>query len=94
MYRFGVRFPCMSDAYDKDLAQIARQTAKDLGFDEFLQQGVYCMLAGPTYETVAECKILQLLGADAVGKWKTHRLTMGMLCEPTYLPKTDTLAVQ
>lgn len=70
--RFGVRFPCMSDAYDKDLAKLAGQTAEEQGCANFLQQGVYCMLAGPNYETVAECKILQLLGADAVGRWKTQ----------------------
>ncbi|KAG7333196.1 hypothetical protein KOW79_003331 [Hemibagrus wyckioides] len=78
--RFGVRFPCMSDAYDKDLAQLARQTAKDLGFDEFLQQGVYCMLAGPTYETVAECKVLQLLGADAVGMSTVPEVVVARHC--------------
>ncbi|KAF7699103.1 purine nucleoside phosphorylase 6 [Silurus meridionalis] len=65
--RFGKRFPCMSDAYDKDLVQLARQIAEEQDCAKFLQQGVYCMLAGPTYETIAECKMLQLLGADAVG---------------------------
>uniref|UniRef100_A0A3B4FSH9 Purine nucleoside phosphorylase n=1 Tax=Pundamilia nyererei TaxID=303518 RepID=A0A3B4FSH9_9CICH len=65
--RFGVRFPCMSDAYDRDLRALTRKTAKELGYDSFLQEGVYCMLAGPTYETIAECKLLQRLGADAVG---------------------------
>ncbi|KAK3570787.1 hypothetical protein QTP86_025428 [Hemibagrus guttatus] len=78
--RFGVRFPCMSDAYDKDLAQLAMQTAKDLGFDEFLQQGVYCMLAGPTYETIAECKMLQLLGADAVGMSTVPEVVVARHC--------------
>lgn len=68
--RFGVRFPCMSDAYDKELAQLARQIAEEQGCAEFFQQGVYCMLAGPNYETVAECKMLRFLGADAVGEWK------------------------
>lgn len=65
--RFGVRFPCMSDAYDRDLRALTRKTAKELGYDSFLQEGVYCMLAGPTYETIAECKLFQMLGADAVG---------------------------
>ncbi|KAM9854927.1 purine nucleoside phosphorylase 6 [Aulostomus maculatus] len=65
--RFGVRFPCMSDAYDRDLRALARQTAQEQSCDSFLQEGVYCMLAGPTFETIAECRVLQTLGADAVG---------------------------
>ncbi|KAG7468628.1 hypothetical protein MATL_G00145110 [Megalops atlanticus] len=65
--RFGVRFPCMSDAYDREMFRLAQETAAELGCASFLQQGVYCMLAGPTFETIAECKMLQTLGADAVG---------------------------
>lgn len=57
----------MSDAYDRDLMALARETAKEQSCDSFLQEGVYCMLAGPTYETIAECRLLQKLGADAVG---------------------------
>lgn len=57
----------MSDAYDRDLRALAKQTAEEQECDSFLQEGVYCMLAGPTYETIAECKVLQTLGADAVG---------------------------
>lgn len=71
----------MSDAYDKDLARLARQIAKEQGCANFLQEGVYCMLAGPNYETIAECKMLQLLGADAVGEWKnpqTHHSGYGV----------------
>ncbi|GAA6093511.1 purine nucleoside phosphorylase 6 [Tachysurus ichikawai] len=78
--RFGVRFPCMSDAYDKDLAKLAGQTAEEQGCANFLQQGVYCMLAGPNYETVAECKILQLLGADAVGMSTVPEVVMARHC--------------
>ena len=33
-----------------------------------LHQGVYTMLGGPNYETVAELKMLQMCGVDAVGK--------------------------
>lgn len=65
--RFGVRFPCMSDAYDRQLRALARETAEEQDCSGFLQEGVYLMLAGPTYETIAECKVLQTLGADAVG---------------------------
>lgn len=57
----------MSDAYDFELRAMAVATAKDSACDSFLQEGVYCMLAGPTYETIAESRLLQNLGADAVG---------------------------
>jgi len=33
----------------------------------FLHQGVYAGVIGPQYETAAEARILQNLGADAVG---------------------------
>ncbi|NXL87905.1 PNPH phosphorylase, partial [Alectura lathami] len=65
--RFGTRFPCMSDAYDQDLLSLATESAQELGFGGFTRDGVYCMLGGPCYETVAECRLLQALGADAVG---------------------------
>lgn len=65
----------MSDAYDRDLRALAKQTAEEQGCDSFLQEGVYCMLSGPTYETIAECKALQTLGADAVGEYCSLILT-------------------
>lgn len=65
--RFGLRFPCMSDAYDRELRSKLWRTAEAMGVKDFLREGVYCMLAGPSYETIAECKLLQKLGADAVG---------------------------
>ncbi|XP_067245415.1 purine nucleoside phosphorylase 6 [Chanodichthys erythropterus] len=78
--RFGVRFPCMSDAYDRDLARLAREAAQDLGCASFLQEGVYCMLAGPSYETIAECRVLQLLGADAVGMSTVPEVVVARHC--------------
>lgn len=67
-FRFGVRFPCMSDAYDRKLRQLALDVASDLGYSEFLREGVYCVLGGPSFETIAECRMLHSLGADAVGE--------------------------
>lgn len=61
----GPRFLDMSQAYDLHLQEIAREVAKELGFG--LRQGVYIMLAGPTYETPAELRFIRMIGADAVG---------------------------
>ncbi|KAA8587787.1 hypothetical protein FQN60_016649 [Etheostoma spectabile] len=64
--RFGVRFPCMSDAYDRELRQLARDVASELGYDNFLREGVYCVLGGPSFETIAECRMLHSLGMSTV----------------------------
>ena len=61
----GPRFCDMSEVYDKDLPEIIRKTAKDLGIP--LQEGVYIQLTGPNFETPAEVKMCRTLGADAVG---------------------------
>lgn len=58
----------MSDAYEQDLLGLAMESAQELGFLNFIREGVYCLLPGPCYETIAECRLLQALGADAVGK--------------------------
>ncbi|XP_058397048.1 purine nucleoside phosphorylase-like [Diceros bicornis minor] len=65
--RFGVRFPAMSDAYDRDMRQKAHVVWKQMGEQRELQEGTYVTLAGPNFETVAECHLLLKLGADAVG---------------------------
>ncbi|MBQ2923251.1 MAG: purine-nucleoside phosphorylase [Tyzzerella sp.] len=61
----GVRFPDMSEVYKKDLQDIIRGTAKELGIK--LQEGVYIQLTGPNYETPAEVRMCRALGADAAG---------------------------
>ena len=63
--RLGPRFVSMTDALDADLRAEARAAAQRAGVD--LREGVYLMLAGPTYETRAELRMLRTLGADAVG---------------------------
>ncbi|KAL3988858.1 hypothetical protein ACER0C_013176 [Sarotherodon galilaeus] len=82
--RFGLRFPCMSDAYDRKLRQLAHDVAAELGFSEFVREGVYCVLGGPSFETIAECCMLHMLGADAVGMSTVHEVIVarhtGMRC--------------
>jgi purine-nucleoside phosphorylase len=55
----------MSDAYDPALRQLAREVA--LRRQIPLAEGVYVGLLGPSYETPAEIRMLERLGADAVG---------------------------
>lgn len=61
----GVRFPDMSTVYKPELCKVISETADALGIK--LQKGVYAQLTGPAYETPAEIRMLQKLGADAVG---------------------------
>ena len=65
MKELGVRFPDMSDAYEKELQNVIRATAKELNIP--LQEGVYLQLTGPAYESPAEVRMCRILGADAVG---------------------------
>jgi purine-nucleoside phosphorylase len=61
----GPRFPDMTNAYDPTLGDWARATARDLGIE--LREGVYIMLAGPSFESPADVRLIRLMGADAVG---------------------------
>ena len=65
MEEFGTRFPDMSQPYDKELQELARTVASDLGIN--LYEGIYVCLAGPTFETPADLRFLLGAGVDAVG---------------------------
>ncbi len=62
---WGPRFPDMSEAYDKDLIEMASVVAKELGIK--IYKGVYIGLTGPNFETAAEYRMLRWMGGDAVG---------------------------
>ncbi|XP_048464047.1 purine nucleoside phosphorylase 4a [Rhincodon typus] len=64
--RFGTRFPSMSDAYDKSLGKLAMEIGKELKCSNYIKEGVYCMVGGPNFETIAEARLLHILGVDAV----------------------------
>lgn len=62
---FGVRFPDMSEIYDKkEVEKIKMIIEKHAGV---AREGVYAYMKGPCYETPAEIRALRTLGADAVG---------------------------
>ena len=59
------RFVSMVDAYDSELNSHAALIAKGQGATLF--EGVYAWFLGPQFETPAEIRMAQRLGADAVG---------------------------
>ena len=63
--RLGPRFPDMTEAYSPRLIALAEEAAAELGTS--LRRGVYAGLSGPCYETAAEIRYLERIGADAVG---------------------------
>ncbi len=61
----GPRFLDMVQAYNWELRKIAHAVAQENNLT--LQEGTYCYVAGPTFETPAELRYLKTIGADAVG---------------------------
>ena len=61
----GPRFPDMTTAYDPELRAAAHRSAQAAGFE--MREGVYAYVGGPSFETPAELRFLQIAGADAVG---------------------------
>ena len=62
---WGIRFPDMINAYDKQLLALAETAGKHAGIP--LKKGTYAGLKGPSLETPAEVRFLRTIGADAVG---------------------------
>lgn len=63
--KLGVRFPDMSQAYDRQLMDMARKYVRDNGL--LLREGVYVGLSGPSFESPADLRFLRTAGSDAVG---------------------------
>jgi purine-nucleoside phosphorylase len=61
----GTRFPDMSRIYDAELSTCIRSAAEHENID--LREGVYCQFTGPNYESPAEIRMAERIGADAVG---------------------------
>ena len=57
----GAHFVDLTDLYSPRIREIARS------IDPSLEEGVYLQLPGPHYETPAEIRMAQTLGADLVG---------------------------
>jgi purine-nucleoside phosphorylase len=70
----GPRFPDMSQAYDRQLCDLARQAASAENIP--LREGIYVCLAGPSFETPADLRFLQKIGVDAVGMSTVPEVTV------------------
>nr|XP_056700901.1 purine nucleoside phosphorylase-like [Euleptes europaea] len=78
--RFGPRFPALSDAYDRKIRALAMETARQLGYTSFVKEGVYCMVSGPNFESIAEARLLHSLGVDAVGMSTAAEVVVARHC--------------
>ena len=63
--RFGPRYFPIVHAYSPQLRSLAMSVSRELG--EAVHEGVYAVVGGPNFESVAEVKMLRLMGADLVG---------------------------
>ena len=61
----SVRFPDMTEAYDRDLIALAEAAAETKGIS--IHKGVYVANPGPSFETPAEIRAYASMGIDAVG---------------------------
>ncbi len=62
---WGVRFPDMTEAYDKKFIETLENAAREENIE--LKKGVYIAFSGPSFETPAEVRMARLMGADMVG---------------------------
>ncbi len=69
------RFVNMTDAYDPDLRRALRTAADATG--TAMRDGVYAWYSGPSFETPAEIRALQMLGGDAVGMSTVPEVILG-----------------
>jgi purine-nucleoside phosphorylase len=64
---FGSRFVSMDHPYDLELTRKAMEIFKTLKLNRQIHRGVYIAVPGPSFETEAEIKAFEILGADLVG---------------------------
>jgi purine-nucleoside phosphorylase len=68
----GPRFIGMVQSYNRNLRKLAHKVAKENNLT--LQEGVYCCISGPSFETPAEIRMLRNAGGDSVGMSTAHEV--------------------
>lgn len=74
----GPRFPSLTKAYAPELRALAKKCTTELGYDDFVHEGVYCQVSGPSYETPAELRFLHVSGIDCVGMSTAPEVTVAV----------------
>src|SRR3954471_14029484 len=69
------RFVSLTDAYDPALRAALQRAATAAGLH--LPEGVYAWLSGPSFETPAEIRMVQILGGDLVGMSTVPEVILG-----------------
>ncbi len=77
--RLGLRFPALSEVYDKTMLSEAIRLAKESGIR--FHQGIYVGLQGPSLETPAEYRYLGKIGGDVVGMSTVPEIIVAAQCE-------------
>ncbi|XP_018319331.1 purine nucleoside phosphorylase [Agrilus planipennis] len=83
--RLGPKFLTVTDAYDKEMIKVAKLTAEKLGITDIVREGALTCVGGPCFETVTECRMLRLLGVDAVGMSNVPEVIVARHCGLTVL---------
>ncbi|XP_034250730.1 purine nucleoside phosphorylase-like isoform X2 [Thrips palmi] len=81
--RFGPRFPAINRAYDVNVRRMAKQVATEMDINNITHEGVYSVVGGPSFETIAEIRMLGALGVDAVGMSTVHEVITARHCGMT-----------
>lgn len=71
----------MNKAYNAELLKIGQQVAKEMGISDIVHKGVYACIGGPNFETVAELRMLKMIGVDAVGMSTVHEVITARHCD-------------
>lgn len=77
---FGLRFLALSDAYDEGLRQAVYRAAEQTKIKRKIHEGTYAFVAGPSYETKAEARLLKTVGADTVGMSTVPEIIVARHC--------------